>query len=246
MEQQYLTVLDLDDYTIRKDQKSLIWFRFNNDFMTDPDNFYLDCKDISVWLYLLSYCSKKQTNQVLIDTKIIGFYSRVQESEVMAILEKLQQLQRVRIKKVTEKEPYVDNFVQGTDLCSTIQNKQDRTDKKSYSRERVRGDLETLLTEWKTTLNHFLIERDTLAGEDTQVLDALKKHGFDAVKLALIGARREQKTQSFDPSKHVKLYRYLGPNFEKFVNLGAQDKDVDVKNNPQYQKLLETWEGDIE
>lgn len=66
--------------------------------------------------------------------------------------------------------------------------------------------------------------------EELEITRALQSQGFEIVELALFGARHEEKTQSFDPGKHVSIRRVLGKDaqgqsrIDKFANLGAQKR----------------------
>lgn len=78
------------------------------------------------------------------------------------------------------------------------------------------------LSVWAETLTHFGIARDTKRDE-VQIARLIQAHGIEATKAALRGARFEAKTDSFDPKRHVSIFRVSKPaNFDKFVNLGAQ------------------------
>lgn len=82
--------------------------------------------------------------------------------------------------------------------------------------------LESCIGEWGTTLQHFGRSRDPR-------LDAIElgrlvtRYGAERVRYAIVGARFEQPTQTFDPRKHLSLERIGRPaNFEKLVGLGDE------------------------
>lgn len=86
-------------------------------------------------------------------------------------------------------------------------------------------ELKRLAWEWKTTLKHFKAERELIPGEDLEIARAASRYGAENVRLALVGARFEEKTETFDPGKNLKLQRILGrQQFDKLVTLGAQNK----------------------
>lgn len=81
---------------------------------------------------------------------------------------------------------------------------------------------------WHETLDHFRCgrpKRTLIPGEDLLIGRAIQRWGYKPVELALYGARFEPKDERFDPSKFVRLKRYLDPeNFDRFVNLGVGAK----------------------
>lgn len=81
---------------------------------------------------------------------------------------------------------------------------------------------------WHETLDHFRCgrpNRTLIPGEDVQIARAIQRWGAKPVELALFGARFEPKDDRFDPSKFVRLKRYLDPeHFDRFVNLGVGAK----------------------
>lgn len=90
-------------------------------------------------------------------------------------------------------------------------------------------ELELCEKAWLGTLEHFGIFRPVFPFEKMKIARLIKSYDFKSVAYALTGVRFEQKSQSFDPSKHVGLARVEQPHlFEKFLNLASQQKS---KNN---------------
>lgn len=84
-------------------------------------------------------------------------------------------------------------------------------------------DIITARSELLQTLTHFRQARPLLAAEDTALARAIQAHGIEAVKMALIGARLEPRTDKFDPADWFSLDRVLlAKNFKRFVGLGAR------------------------
>lgn len=78
---------------------------------------------------------------------------------------------------------------------------------------------------WEGTLEHFGIKRPIFSFEKMKIARLIKIYDYKSVVYALTGMRFEQKTQTFDPAKHVGLSRADDPRlFEKFLNLAAQQK----------------------
>lgn len=90
-------------------------------------------------------------------------------------------------------------------------------EKKSYQ---TKG-LSFCIEEYQRTLDHFRISRKANSDE-FKVLSLGQRFGFEDLKLALIGARRERRTDTFNPADHFTLER-VGRHFQKFLNLGARN-----------------------
>ena len=85
------------------------------------------------------------------------------------------------------------------------------------------AELSELVAAWGETLKHFKISKDPKLDE-LEIARLMKLRGFDKTRLALIGARFEEPTKTFTPSKHLSIWRLSRPDkFEKFVNLGAHN-----------------------
>lgn len=97
--------------------------------------------------------------------------------------------------------------------------------KKIREREEVsKIDLDSCIEEWGKTLFYHKIQKDPKFDE-LNIARLIQSHGVEKTYLALLGARFEEKSQDYDPSKHVNILRLFTPKvFETFVNLGAQHK----------------------
>jgi len=82
---------------------------------------------------------------------------------------------------------------------------------------------------------------------DVDIGRLLQKYGYDQTRLAIIGARFEVRSENFNPSDHISLYRLFKPNlFEKFVMLGQQPtrmNTVDQKKRLNTDKLMALEQG---
>lgn len=87
-----------------------------------------------------------------------------------------------------------------------------------------RDQLDQLLGVWIETLRFHKKSRGVVGGEDKTLLIQMRAHGFETVKLALIGARYEPAHDGFDPRKYVDLGRIFGkdkngsPRLPKYVS----------------------------
>ena len=79
---------------------------------------------------------------------------------------------------------------------------------------------------WQSTLHRFGIGIVNMSlGEEVQLARLIKMHGLSDTKLALLGAGFESGSEQFRPSEHVSIRRVSDQkNFEKFLNLGRQQK----------------------
>lgn len=82
-----------------------------------------------------------------------------------------------------------------------------------------------LVSEWGKTLQHFKIQKDPKFDE-INLSRLAARYGYENARLAILGSRLEQKTESFDPGANLSVSRLLTKPaiFEKLVNLGCQDK----------------------
>lgn len=82
---------------------------------------------------------------------------------------------------------------------------------------------------WGTSLARFGILKDPRT-DCAAIAALLQRHGFEKTKLALLGAGLEVSTENYNASKHCRITRLTKPDiFEKFVNLGAQQKPIERK-----------------
>ncbi len=88
------------------------------------------------------------------------------------------------------------------------------------------GGLAECIGELQATYDHFRIARQAKCDE-VDLARGIRMHSFEKLRLAIIGARYEPKTERFDPARGFNLARLLNPAkreiFDKCVSLGAQD-----------------------
>jgi hypothetical protein len=98
-------------------------------------------------------------------------------------------------------------------------------------------DLECCIHEWGKTLEKFKIRKDSKFDE-VFIVRLLQTYGLEKTRLALYGAGFEEKSDQYDPSKHVNIYRLGKPQlFEKFVNLGAQNQ-TELR---EFTEIKDSW-----
>jgi hypothetical protein len=93
------------------------------------------------------------------------------------------------------------------------------------NRELTKANLQLCFDAWRETLAHFRMGRSTLLeAEHLLITRAIQKHGAPAVRFALIGARLQKKSDTFDPAKFVNLERYLSrERFQDLMNAGVAE-----------------------
>jgi DNA-binding transcriptional regulator YhcF (GntR family) len=88
----------------------------------------------------------------------------------------------------------------------------------------TREILSECISVWGKTLEFFKVSKDPWLDE-TGVARLVLVRGHENTKLALLGARFESKTETFDPGQHISIRRISKPDvFEKLVNLGSRHK----------------------
>jgi hypothetical protein len=104
-----------------------------------------------------------------------------------------------------------------------------------------RNAFELLKAEWLECLKHHGAERGLIRGEDLKLGRALQAKGFEAVSLAILGAKHEPASDEFKPSRHLSLSRIFDPlKFDRFATLGAQARAQIVERERQKQVMQAT------
>jgi len=86
----------------------------------------------------------------------------------------------------------------------------------------LKKDVIACLEEWARTLDHFGINRKPAIHDEITLARGIAQFGPEWVLLALTGARKEEKTENYDPARFVSLRSYLDPEkIERLVNQGA-------------------------
>jgi hypothetical protein len=86
----------------------------------------------------------------------------------------------------------------------------------------TRADVDACMNEWKATLTHFQINRPLGERDQVSIMRGVQTYGADWVKFALIGARKQEASNSFDPKNYVSLANYLHKDkIERLVNIGS-------------------------
>ena len=76
------------------------------------------------------------------------------------------------------------------------------------------------------TFRHFGIQKDPKFDE-VNLTRLIQANGMEKCRLAIVGARFEDKTDTFDPAKHFSIRRLMKADvFEKLVNLGSRTNGV--------------------
>lgn len=99
----------------------------------------------------------------------------------------------------------------------------------------AREELGPCIEAWRETLNYFNIVRDPLFDE-APIARAVLRYGVERVCRALTGPRFEQKKENYDPSKFVKISRYLSADkFDWFENLASQENKTKRKGTLKWK-----------
>lgn len=91
-------------------------------------------------------------------------------------------------------------------------------------------EYEACETAWLKTLAHFGVERPILPYEKMKLARLIKTYDWKSIVYAVTGMRYEARSESFEPSKNVGLYRLEDSRLlEKFINLAAQAQTKEKK-----------------
>lgn len=86
----------------------------------------------------------------------------------------------------------------------------------------LKKDVDACMSEWGKTLNHFSIDCRPAAHDEMTIARGIQQFGPDWVSLAIVGARKEERTADYNPAKFVSLRSFLsGERIERLKNLGA-------------------------
>lgn len=240
-----IEVLNFNKFNPRKDLKSTPWVRVNSDIFFSDTFDLLNAEERLLWFFLVTYAGMKNSSQFEVRVQYIQKHCGISEEALRSGIDKLIKLGNVRVTNGSDRIPNEsDRTHEGT---STVTNGSDRTPLGPNTRtnefvpnERTDGTNETKRNEqknihtrardlthtWKETLQHYGIKREPFPGEDILLIRKADQVGDENVRLALVGARYEQRTENFDPAKNVRLNRILDPpKFDKFVGLGIQARD---------------------
>lgn len=100
---------------------------------------------------------------------------------------------------------------------------QDKEKAKDKDSEKLSEEINQVTETWKGTLRHFGMGRTLLPIEQVQIARAIQAYGAKAVSLALLGARSEPRSESFNPANFLSLTRiFEHKNFQRFLNLGTE------------------------
>lgn len=229
----------------RKDIKNPSWFKFYHKFIDDPDFYDFTHSEIVCWIYIL--CLASRENKQGLVTINIEHAHRVQNLDSETIhqtINKLKRLQIIKIRTLRGRYASVTNpsyrqEEKRIDKRREEEREETREEKnKIYIGNNYESKTETISFKeqvdectqaWGTSLARFGILKDPRT-DCAAIAALLQRHGFEKTKLALLGAGLEVSTENYNASKHCRITRLTKPDiFEKFVNLGAQQKPIERK-----------------
>lgn len=132
-----------------------------------------------------------------------------------------------RLDKLAPSKPHASPF-QGAKDKDKDKDKEKEKEEGGVGETNVRsfpvtsGEVSTCVDEWRTTLQHFEINRPIGERDQVSIARAIQAFGAEWVKLAFAGARKQTKGRNFDPKNFVSLSLYLHKDkIERLVNIGA-------------------------
>jgi hypothetical protein len=126
---------------------------------------------------------------------------------------------------------------QDTHINSKTEEPKDRLPRESKITKEFTEQITQLKAIWLETIQSFNSSVKTLPLQtDIELGRLVQINGYEQTRLALLGARFEERTENFDPSKNLNIRRFFKQNiFEKFVILGQRPERVE-------QTIVETGE----
>lgn len=86
---------------------------------------------------------------------------------------------------------------------------------------------------WRDTLKYFGADRVILPHEHMTLGRAIQQYGKEAVIMALMGVRGQERSDRYNPAQYLSLNKVFDPRgFERFLNLGAQMTNARKKFDP--------------
>ncbi len=119
-----IQVLKWKDYQGRSDIKHHTWFRCSNRILENEDFFELSDSEILAWFYILSLCSQKISDTVIVNFERAERFARRKKRDIISMVEKLQGNQLVRIPDASRTD-HVRN------PCTTLQDRTGQTEQDS-------------------------------------------------------------------------------------------------------------------
>lgn len=90
----------------------------------------------------------------------------------------------------------------------------------------LQDQLQGLVKEWDTTLKHYGRARDPRT-DSPAMLQLLRAYGFERTRNALMGFRFEERSNGYDPRKHMNIGRLMKPeSFKHLEALGESQADA--------------------
>lgn len=224
-----ITILNWDKFNPRKDVKVPTWFRLGHSLFEDPQFYDFSHSEICAWVYFLSICSKKNTPTISINFAHAKKIARLSKKTIETACEKLNKIgvisfdhvtHTLRVRDVDDTSLHATNSTNEHNITDTTRAR----DVHAVSEDEIRD----CLREWKTTLDHFEIGRGPGIYDQDQIARAAKRFGVEWVRLAFIGARKQQPSKSWNPKQYVSLMIYLDPKrIERLVNIGAGKESIE-------------------
>jgi len=127
-----------------------------------------------------------------------------------------------------------ETLEQDTHINSKTEEPKDKLPRESKITKEFTEQITQLKAIWLETIQSFNSSVKTLPLQtDIELGRLVQINGYEQTRLALLGARFEERTENFDPSKNLNIRRFFKQNiFEKFVILGQRPLQVD--SPPQF------------
>lgn len=82
-----ITITNWDSYNPRKDIKSMSWLKLNADIGFSESLFGMPAEAKWLWVFILSFCAKKNSGDIFIELDYFSFHSGVKKEKIIEFLE---------------------------------------------------------------------------------------------------------------------------------------------------------------
>jgi len=201
------------------------WFKFDNDFFTNNKILKLTDKDKLLYIALLCFCSRDNSEITEQNKLSIGLVIGKKGYSISKGMGRLEEAALCQVYEIIQDQNYTNKQTNNTN-----------TGKINLISDNGGKTLE-ICDLWLSVISTFGIERNKPHLQEIQMLDYLKNsYGAENLILAIIGMAYEHKTDYYNPEKFIGT-KLLSNNFERFLNLGAKNKnDFLIKNKTNLTK----------
>lgn len=226
-----IEVVNWEKYNPRSDRAKHSWFRLQNDIVTEPKFHGLSAGQKFIAICLLAEASKGNGKAKV----VVAWLCDQLKVKTTDISRTVNQLVTAGVLLVTDRLPVDTANTHNFQSSLTTNERTNERDETNVTYERARksgavttGEIAACMDDWRTTLQHFSIDRTPGERDQIEIARAVQAFGAGWVKMAFAGARKQKAGKNWDPGQFVSLRIYLDPKrIERLVNIGAGKESSD-------------------